>query len=300
MRAVDARMALVLQLVLAAVLPDDACLPAANSRAAAPPIPNAVHQPWLGGADLRWEQVLAMASVRYVMRPEHFTLYYDVRPRDTPAWRCACALADACVRTPSRATIFGQRVAYAQHRSDLMRLDLLEAHGGVYVDHDSFVLRPLDGLRACSAGVIGGLEHFSREEVKFNNGVLLAAANASFLRVWRESYRDYRPNEWDWNSCRVPAALWRASPGLALALPTIAPLPRFAERAAYDAHLAWAHVVHATGLLNAPWRQADMRAYGVMRAIAARILAAVHGGRASGDARRCAEVAVRRVNSTWR
>jgi len=215
MRAVDARMALVLQLVLAAVLPDDACLPAANSRAAAPPIPNAVHQPWLGGADLRWEQVLAMASVRYVMRPEHFTLYYDVRPRDTPAWRCACALADACVRTPSRATIFGQRVAYAQHRSDLMRLDLLEAHGGVYVDHDSFVLRPLDGLRACSAGVIGGLEHFSREEVKFNNGVLLAAANASFLRVWRESYRDYRPNEWDWNSCRVPAALWRASPGLA-------------------------------------------------------------------------------------
>ena len=28
-----------------------------------------------------------------------------------------------------------------------MRIDLLEAHGGLYLDHDSFVLRHLDSVR---------------------------------------------------------------------------------------------------------------------------------------------------------
>ena len=32
-----------------------------------------------------------------------------------------------------------------------MRLDLLEEHGGMYVDHDAFVLRSLDDLRHCTA-----------------------------------------------------------------------------------------------------------------------------------------------------
>lgn len=266
----------------------------------APTIPNIVHQPWLGGADLQWEQILAMLSVRFVMKPERFTLYYDTPPRDSATWRCACAIADACVLTPSRTAIHGAPLVYPQHRSDLMRLDLLEKYGGVYIDHDSFVLRPLDDLRKCGAPVIGGREQFSADEIKFNNGVLLAVPNATFLRLWRASYRDYRPDEWDYNSCRVPAQLWRQNPSLALALPGIAPLPRYGEQASYDAHLRRAHVVHVTGLFNAPWRREDVRKFRLMRAIAGRVMAAVRRApsRAS-HAARCAEVAAARVDHAW-
>ena len=43
----------------------------------ADPIPDHVHQPWTGGATMRWEQVLAVASVRFLGKPKRFTVYYD-------------------------------------------------------------------------------------------------------------------------------------------------------------------------------------------------------------------------------
>jgi hypothetical protein len=183
-----------------------------------------------------------------------------------------------------------------------MRLELLHESGGIYVDHDAFVLRPLDNLRrVCGEGVIGGLERFSSAVHKLNNGVLLAARNASFLRLWLESYADYRPDQWDYNSCVRPFELWRLHPSLAQPLEQLAPLTRFSTQQRYDEYLARASVVHVTGLMNAPWRQADVRRFGIMRAIASRVMAAVSesGTGASELVQRCARRAAVHVMSTW-
>ena len=112
-------------------------------------IPNVVHQPWLGSATLRWEQLLSMLSVLLMVRPKRFYLYYDIAPAKSEQWACACTLA-SCVLKKSRRHIFGQPVSFPQHQSDLMRMDLLEKEGGIYVDHDSFVLRALDQVWHCS------------------------------------------------------------------------------------------------------------------------------------------------------
>ena len=177
------------------------------------PIPDHVHQPWLGGGTMRWEQVLAVASVRFLGQPAQHTIYYDRKPRDTKQWRCACAFATACVHRKSQPMVGNKDVANAAHRSDLMRLDVLEEHGGIYVDHDAFVLRSLSQLRRCTGtGVRAGYEYFSRDRHKLNNGVLLARAGARFLSLWREAYsKDFRPSEWDYNSCVVPFQLARRS-----------------------------------------------------------------------------------------
>ena len=66
----------------------------------------------------------------------------------------------------------------------------MQAHGGVYADLDAYALAPLDSWRRCDAPVVLGLDAAMG---KLNNGVMLAAKNASFLRMWRESYREYRP-----------------------------------------------------------------------------------------------------------
>ena len=71
---------------------DGSC--AARGRIA---IPNVVHQPWLHGGALKWEHILGMLSVRHVLRPERYLLYYDKAPADSATWRCACALA-RCVQ----------------------------------------------------------------------------------------------------------------------------------------------------------------------------------------------------------
>lgn len=59
----------------------------------------------------------------------------------------------------------------------------------MYADLDAYALAPLDGWRQCDAPVVLGIDAAMR---KLNNGVMLAAKNASFLRLWRESYREYR------------------------------------------------------------------------------------------------------------
>ena len=87
-----------------------------------------------------------MLSVRLAVQPKHFYLYYDILPSTSDHWVCACTLAK-CVQKASRRRIFGQPIRFPQHKSDLMRIDLLDMHGGMYLDHDTFVLRALDRVQ---------------------------------------------------------------------------------------------------------------------------------------------------------
>ena len=99
-----------------------------------------------------------------------------------------CSSADrACVRIPF--------------------LQVLLDHGGIFLDHDAYALTPLDDLRRCGSVVAG----FEQEPAmrKLNPGALLAKRNASFLRLWRASWRDYKP-AWDYNCCQVAFRLHEA------------------------------------------------------------------------------------------
>ena len=158
-----------------------------------------------------------VAIIRPAVTPHSITTpkpyhSYHYRPNTTPTLR----LYPAGVRRRRNRGSGGpfiKDVANAAHRSDLMRLDVLEEHGGIYVDHDAFVLRSLSQLRRCTGtGVRAGYEYFSRDRHKLNNGVLLARPGARFLALWREAYsKDFRPSEWDYNSCVVPFQLARRS-----------------------------------------------------------------------------------------
>ena len=237
-----------------------------------------------------------MLSVRAVARPAAYHLYYDVLPRRSPQWRCACALAQ-CTHKASRTHIFGVRLANAAHRSDLMRLDLLEEHGGLYLDHDSFVLRRLDGVRCTNArAVLAGLESFGPRSRKLNNGVLLAAPNASFLAAWRRDYADYRPATWDYNSCERSYALAQAQPETVEMQRRLGPLP--IAVAQYAGFMARTPVLHVTGLFNAPWRQEGVRATGLLRAVLKAVMRRVNRSSSSelnAQQRACASLIERRV-----
>ena len=106
--------------------------PSCKSTAAevgADPVPNVVHQIWLGGRTLRWVQLLSLMSVHYLWRPAQHLLHFDREPPSKGGgfeWRCACAFAK-CAPATVRQTIFGQPVEHRAHAADLLRIDLLEA-----------------------------------------------------------------------------------------------------------------------------------------------------------------------------
>lgn len=187
-----------------------------------------------------------------------------------------CAFA-TCTQRGAQRSVFGQRVHWAAHRSDLMRLRVLQEHGGMYLDHDAFVLAPLRTLQICRhASVIAGIERLSPSTTKLNNGVLVAEKGAPFLKLWWQSYADYRSEEWDWNSCVQPYNLSRHNPTMVQLLPEIGPLRRFGSRLAYSEHMRQAPLVHLTGLHNARWRQDDVQRFGLLEIVYARVLRAAN------------------------
>jgi len=200
------------------------------------------------------------------------------------------------------------------HYPDMMRLDLLIAFGGIFLDHDAFVIRPLDQLRSCcppggrggacsAAPVVAGFEQATATLRKMNPGVLLAERGSPFLRHCRAGWRNYS-TAWDYNCCEAAYAVHRDHPEYRSHLRAdIGPLPRFATAAEYDEHIARARVVHVTAL-SKPWRQRDLSRFGVMRKVAARVLelanrSAAERGGMTPQQRECYDLTESNIRRRW-
>ena len=163
------------------------------------------------------------------------------------------------------------------HWPEIMRYDVLLDHGGIFLDHDSYALTPLDDVRRCSvngqpAAAVAG---FEQEETirKLNPGTLMAEPHAAFLRLWRASWFNYSAGHWDYNCCQVS---YRLHESLGAELRShlradLGPMPRYASEGEYDDHLARARVVHVTAL-SQPWRQRDSRRFGIMEKVSRLVL----------------------------
>ena len=93
-------------------------------------------------------------AAKFIIRPDAYMLYYDRLPPQSPQWACACAIARCVRRRPS--THVGSQRIRMRHWPEIMRYDLLLQHGGIFLDHDSYALTPLDDIRECCAGDADG------------------------------------------------------------------------------------------------------------------------------------------------
>src|SRR5438876_378786 len=74
--------------------------------------------------------------------------------------------------------IYGRPLSHFAHRADVIRLQILEAEGGIYLDCDTFCLRSLELLRGYPA--VMGIE----PNVGLCNAVILAEAGSEFIGAW--------------------------------------------------------------------------------------------------------------------
>jgi len=113
--------------------------------------------------------------------------------------------------------IFGAPLAHVAHRSDVVRLQKLIEHGGIYLDADVLVQRDFDDL--LNESVVLGREG----EFGLANAVILAEPNATFLVRWLDAYRSFRSKGkdefWSEHSVLLPAKLAQAYPHEVTILP---------------------------------------------------------------------------------
>lgn len=107
-------------------------------------------------------------------------------------------------------------VSNKAHRSDFVRMNALATMGGMYLDTDAFPVQSLDELRVHNFTL--SFDNIVNPDTsapkRLNNGVLLAAPGAAFLRVWMQAYSTFDPTSFEYHSSTLPYHLATQYPDL--------------------------------------------------------------------------------------
>lgn len=155
------------------------------------------------------------------IKPERVYFWCEYTP-EGPWWELTRGMVEVMsIKAPQE--IFGNPLLHVAHRADVVRLEKLIEHGGIYLDTDVFVHSDFDDLLQHS--VVMGQEGDQRE-FGLCNAVILAESGAPFLRRWYGEYRSFRSKGYDefWNehSVFIPARLAKEFPKEITMLPPVA------------------------------------------------------------------------------
>lgn len=104
--------------------------------------------------DLRFREFLAIYSAHYYMQPEIIYIHTNVEAEEmdelldssTSPWTSAVRSLPTVKfnyhKLPKK-TSKGLLIDHIAHKTDFTRIDVLEKYGGIYLDDDSYILRPL-------------------------------------------------------------------------------------------------------------------------------------------------------------
>jgi hypothetical protein len=185
---------------------------------------------------------LAIRSASEVHRPGELILYCDQVPSG-PWWNAAREYVGDVVQIEPPDAIGGVSVPHPAHRADLVRLEVLLRHGGIYLDLDVLSVRPLTPLLGESFVLGREGEH---GEHGFCNGVILSEPHSAFLEEWLRGWDPAtsrwhgfrstgRDQYWAEMSGKYPAYLATLFPELI----TVAPYDYFHWPLWTDEHLEW-------------------------------------------------------------
>lgn len=147
-------------------------------------IPNIFFACYFGGRPFDLINYLAIRSAAQVNQPEKFLIYLDTEP-EGPWWQKAKEYLTVVKITPP-AKIFGRGLPTPAHQADIVRLEKLLEHGGVYLDLDILCHKPFAPL--FKYPFVLGKEEIYGKVVGLCNAVILSEPNALFAQRWLEGF----------------------------------------------------------------------------------------------------------------
>lgn len=101
--------------------------------------------------------------------------------------------------------VFGNPIPHVAHKTDFLRLKVLNEFGGVYQDLDTITVKSFDSL--LKHNFVIAQETMDGETIGLCNAVILAEPNNPFIEAWLEKFRGFRSRGRDefWNESAV---LW--------------------------------------------------------------------------------------------
>lgn len=164
-------------------------------------VPNFIHFIRLGNRPLSFVEVVCIRAAWIQQRPDILMIHCDNCNATTrsPFWKHIKDIPRLSLRhIEYPKTIFGRRISYVQHASDIVRIEILQKYGGIYLDSDSYLVKSLDKYRRYELAIGWPPGHLVGTQV------IVAHKDAEYLRLWYESYLDYRPFRWYYNAGELP------------------------------------------------------------------------------------------------
>jgi hypothetical protein len=149
---------------------------------------------------------LVFLAARRQIRPSRLFVHYYQEP-NTFWWKKMKQDAEinaVLVNSRRVETMFSRPVDHGAHRADIIRLEALMIHGGIYLDSDVLSLRSFDSLLNMSDVIMGYEDQNNKAAC---NAVILAKRNATFLRRWYDAYQSFEQKCWGCHSVILPARL---------------------------------------------------------------------------------------------
>ncbi|MCU0372996.1 MAG: hypothetical protein MUE56_07105 [Ignavibacteria bacterium] len=166
-----------------------------------------------GGKPFSLVHYLAIKSAIAVNNPDKVFFYYKYEP-EGEWWDKARILVEK-VRIEPPDNIFGNKLYHVAHKADIVRLNVLIEHGGIYLDLDTITKKSYESLRKFNF-VIGKQGRW--RNMGLCNAVMMAEKNAEFARLWLSNYKTFRSKGkdkyWAEHSVKLPSVLAKQNPDL--------------------------------------------------------------------------------------
>ncbi|KAI9243850.1 hypothetical protein BY458DRAFT_448087 [Sporodiniella umbellata] len=100
--------------------------------------------------------------------------------------------------------VFSKPVSHYAHRADVVRLQVLEKYGGIYLDLDLISLKPVDHLLnkefVMAQEGVGG-------SIGLCNAMIMSRPHSRFIQRWFAAYATFNSTDWNYHSVILPGKL---------------------------------------------------------------------------------------------
>ncbi len=184
-------------------------------------IPNIIHFMYFIGPNSRefgFINYLAVRTAYEVQKPKIIYFYYNNEPSNNINWERMKQYV-TMVKIIPPTNFMGIEIKYPQYQADIVRLEKLKEHGGIYLDTDILMIKPLTPFmnEECVLGGEGYIDHVSDLHTtdiskigSISNAVILSKPNSRFISLWLDTLPDgFKKNIWAYHAVVLPFELYK-------------------------------------------------------------------------------------------
>ena len=177
-------------------------------------IPKIVHYVWFGSKEMDFMMFLSMLSTLFILNPEKVYIHTDGELKGGYYKRILKDPRVILVHREKPFSIYGHKVIYTQHRSDIVRAECLLRYGGIYMDWDVLWLKSPDDIIKRGYDVIANFDHIQQGSFPntINLGVLMAKPKATFIKRWQDALSNYKSEDFLYNAVELPYKIYEKYP----------------------------------------------------------------------------------------